>query len=47
MAPILILLLIVIAVPVLSAVAAELRFQRILDGEAREPRWSEALPPGR
>ena len=47
MASIFILLLIVIAVPLVSAVASELRFQRILDGEAREPRWREALPPKR
>ena len=47
MAPIFILLLIVIALPVVSAIASELRFQRILDGEARETRWSEPLPPAR
>ncbi|MFN3388302.1 MAG: hypothetical protein ACK40O_05175 [Allosphingosinicella sp.] len=46
MAPILFLLLLILALPVVSAVAAAFRFQRIRDGEGGEPGWAEALQAG-
>ena len=47
MASIAFLLLVVFTLPVVSAVAAALRFQRIFDGESGEQRWTEALQAGR
>lgn len=46
MASILCLLLLVVALPVISAVAASLRFQRILDREPRRQAWSDVLQAG-
>lgn len=46
MATIAFLLLIVVALPVVSAVAAASRFQRILDGEGTEQGWTEVLQAG-
>lgn len=46
MASILCLLLLVVALPVISAVAASLRFQRIAESEPRGQAWSEVLQAG-
>lgn len=46
MASIVCLLLLIVGLPVISAVAASLRFQRIAEDGAGETAWDEALQAG-
>lgn len=46
MTAIALLLLLVLGLPVVSAVAAAFRFERIAASEGGEPAWPEALQPG-